>query len=75
MSDLWKRELAELRAKIKELDDKCEELLAAGPIAPGVVEAAAELAHEAAQLEERLTAPKAEQPPAEKPAEHDDNPH
>lgn len=73
MSDLWKRELAELRAKIKELDDKCEELLAAGPIAPGVVEAAAELAHEAARLEERLGAPKAEQP-AQQATEQGDNP-
>jgi hypothetical protein len=50
-----KRELAALRAKIAELDAKLEELLAAGPVAPGVVEAAAELAHEAAQLEQRLT--------------------
>lgn len=54
MSDVWKRELAAIRARIKELDAKAEELLAAGPIAPGVVEAAAELAHEAARLQERL---------------------
>jgi hypothetical protein len=55
VSDVWKRELAALRAKIAELDGKLEELLAAGPVAPGVVEAAAELAHEAAQLEARMT--------------------
>lgn len=55
MDDLWKRELAAVREKIAELDGKLEELLAAGPVAPGVVEAAAELAHEAAQLERRLT--------------------
>lgn len=51
---MWKKELAAIRARIKELDAKAEELLAAGPIAPGVVEAAAELAHEAARLQERL---------------------
>jgi hypothetical protein len=56
VSDVWKRELAALRARIAELDGKLEELLAAGPVAPGVVEAAAELAHEAAQLEKRLSA-------------------
>ncbi|HET6877734.1 MAG TPA: hypothetical protein VFH38_09420 [Jatrophihabitans sp.] len=75
MSDLWKRELAELRAKIKELDDKCEELLAAGPIAPGIVEATAELAHEAAQLEQRLTATKSEQAPTAESGERGDEPH
>lgn len=55
VSDVWKKEIAAIRQRISELDDKAEELLAAGPIAPGVVEAAAELAHEAAQLQRRLT--------------------
>ncbi len=63
MSDVWKRELAALRAKIAELDSKLEELLAAGPVAPGVVEAAAELAHEAAQLERRLNSARGEPAP------------
>ena len=51
----WNREIAAIRERIAQLDAKLEELLAAGPIAPGIVEAAAELTHEAAQLEERLT--------------------
>ena len=69
MSDVVKRELAALRARIGELDDKLEELLAAGPVAPGVVEAAAELAHEAAQLEQRLTSSgQGERPAEERPA-------
>jgi hypothetical protein len=55
VDDFVKRELAALREKIAELDGRLEELLAAGPVAPGVVEAAAELAHEAAQLEQRLS--------------------
>jgi hypothetical protein len=63
VSDVWKRELAALRAKIAELDGKLEELLAAGPVAPGVVEAAAELAHEAAQLEQRLNSAPGEPAP------------
>jgi hypothetical protein len=52
----WNHEIAAIRQRIAQLDAKLEELLAAGPIAPGIVEAAAELTHEAAQLEERLTA-------------------
>jgi hypothetical protein len=60
VSDLWKRELEAIRAKVVELDARMEELLAAGPVAPGVVEAAAELAHEAARLEQRMTAGSAE---------------
>jgi hypothetical protein len=65
VSDVLKRELAALRARIAELDDKLEELLAAGPVAPGVVEAAAELAHEAAQFEQRLTSGRDEPEPVE----------
>jgi hypothetical protein len=68
VSDLWKRELAVLREKIAELDAKLEELLAAGPVAPGVVEATAELAHEAARLEQRMTAGRAA-PNSDEPGE------
>ena len=62
MSDVWHRELAGLRERIAELDSKMAELLAAGPVAPGIVEAAAELAHEAAQLEQRLSKGREETP-------------
>lgn len=51
----WNRDIAAIRERIAQLDAKMEELLAAGPVAPGIVEAAAELTHEAARLEERLT--------------------
>ena len=51
----WNHEISSIRERIAQLDAKLEELLAAGPIAPGIVEAAAELTHEAAKLEERLT--------------------
>ena len=54
VSEAWKREIAAIHDKVRALDAKAEELLAAGPIAPGIIEAAAALAHDAAQLEARL---------------------
>lgn len=55
MSDAWDREIAALRQRIADAEERLEELLAAGPVAPGVVEATAEMAREAARLAERLT--------------------
>jgi hypothetical protein len=60
VSDALKREIAALNAKIAELDLKFEDLLAAGPAAPGIIEAATKLAHDAAQFEQRVTAKYAE---------------
>jgi hypothetical protein len=50
----WDGELAALRRRIGDLDGRFEELLAAGPVAPGVIEGLTEMGHETAQLVERL---------------------
>lgn len=55
MSEELSTEVSRLRARISELDAKLEEFLASGPVAPGIVEAAAALAHDATEFELRVS--------------------